>query len=200
MGDKETRVWEEANTWETDWWGSCVNTLGEETKQLVYANRMGLVTTPNASTPYRFDLGGISVLDIGGGPSSLLLKCENVTGKVVDPMSMPDWVKARYTAAGINYRQGKGEDITDTGFDECLCYNVLQHTENPEKIIDNAKRAAKIIRIFEWINTPVNVGHIHTLTEDSLNEWLGGEGKTELIREGGCNGLAYYGVFIGGGQ
>lgn len=190
--------WEEAQEWERSWWGACVNTYNEERKHFVYASKMGLSLSPNAKTQYRFDLNGISVLDIGGGPCSLLLKCENIKGKVIDPLPVPEWVKLRYESAGLDYEQIKGEDINETGYDEVFIYNVLQHTDNPEQIIQNARGAAKIIRIFEWINTPANIGHPQTLTAKNLNRWLGGEGKVEQMNEGGCVGLAYYGVFIGG--
>jgi len=32
--------WQKAQRWEKDWWGNCTNTFGEETKQLLYANRI----------------------------------------------------------------------------------------------------------------------------------------------------------------
>jgi len=73
----EGSVWQQAQEWEFGWWGNCVNTYGEETKQLLYAARMGLTAFHDGKSPFNFDLGGASVLDIGGGPSSLLLKCTN---------------------------------------------------------------------------------------------------------------------------
>lgn len=193
--------WEKAQKWEKDWWGNCVNTFGEETKQLLYANRMGLVQIPNASTPFRFDLGGISVLDIGGGPVSLLLKCENVKGMVLEPLTFPAWIKARYKAAGIDFAVGKGEQADGLmngfdKFDEVWIYNVLQHCENPQKVIQNVRKVGKVIRLFEWIDTPTNEGHPHALTEKELNKWLKGEGKVEELKgQNTCFGKCYYGVF-----
>ena len=82
------------------------------------------------------------------------------------------------------------------GFDEAWIYNVLQHTENPKKVIENAQRVANTIRIFEWVNTGINIGHIHNLTESKLNEWLGGYGKVETFNgQWNCYGKAYYGIF-----
>ena len=80
-------------------------------------------------------------------------------------------------------------------FDECWIYNVLQHCDVPRKIIQNARKASKLIRIFEWIETGTNEGHIHDLTEKDLNKWLKGEGKVEQLNESGCVGQAYYGIF-----
>ena len=193
------QTWQQAQEWEEEWWGNCINTYSEETKQFLYAQKMGLITSPIIKTPYRFDLGGISVLDIGGGPCSLLLKCENVIGTVFDPLSIPIWVGKRYEAAGINLGQCKGEDITKGQiilgkYDEVWIYNVLPHCENPKKIIENAQKIGKLIRIFEWIDTPIGKGHPSSLNEKDLNEWLGGEGRVENLT-GICHGRAYYGVF-----
>lgn len=189
-------TWNNAQEWERQWWGTCQNTYGEEQKQLLYANRMGLRPYHDGRSPYNFDLKGASVLDIGGGPVSLLLKCTNFFGFVADPCRYPDWVHARYASAGIDYAQEAGEIIDFQGFDEVWLYNVLQHTQDPEKIIRNAQRAGRIIRIFEWIETRINEGHPHSFTEQQLNGWLGGEGKTETLNgQANCWGKCYYGIF-----
>lgn len=189
--------WETAQKYEQNWWGTCVNTLYEEQKQLVYADKMGLERKGNEKTPYIYDSEGASVIDIGGGACSILLKCVNFKDAfVVDPLDMPEWVKQRYNAAGITFINAKGEDfISDKEYDETWIYNVLQHTENPQEVILKAKKNSKIIRIFEWIDTPISDGHIHTLTEKKLNNWLNGYGKVENINKNGCKGKAYYGIF-----
>lgn len=192
-------TWNEAQEWERQWWGSCQNTYGEETKQLLYANRMGLRPHHDGRSPYNFDLNGRSVLDIGGGPVSLLLKCTNFKeAYVADPCDYPYWVQLRYEDAGIEYWHVSGETVPTepNEFDEVWLYNVLQHTQDPEKIIRNAQRAGRIIRIFEWINTHINEGHPHSFTERQLNEWLGGEGKVEVLNgQANCYGRCYYGIF-----
>lgn len=188
--------WEKAQEWERDWWGACHNTYGEEQKQLLYANRMGLQTFHDSKSPFNFDLNDISVLDIGGGPVSILLKCTNFSrARVIDSLAFPDWVLARYELARIEFERGQGEHLDETGWDECWIYNVLEHTERPELIIQNARKAAKLIRIFQWIDTGLSAGHLHSLSETQLNDWLDGEGKVELINRGECRGKAYYGIF-----
>jgi hypothetical protein len=189
-------MWANAQEWETSWWGNCTNTYGEEMKQLLYADRMGLKTFHDGKSPFNVDMKRAKVLDIGGGPTSLLLKCVNVYGTVVDPMTMPAWVESRYDAASISLLRMKGENIKSALFDECWMYNVLQHTENPEKVVGNARQAAKLIRIFEWIDTPTNEGHPHSLTKELLDGWLHGEGKVEQFTgQYTCTGKAYYGIF-----
>jgi len=186
--------------WEKNWWSTCQNTYGEEFKQLLYANRMGLKFFHNGKSPYNIDMKGLKVLDIGGGCVSLLLKCVNVKGKVIDPCNYPQWTLSRYKLAGIEFEKKRGEDIHEIGYDEVLIYNVLQHTDNPGKVIHKAKQAGKIIRLFEWIDTRKTEGHPHILTEEKLNKWLGGTGKVEqLTGQSTCKGKCYYGIFKGRG-
>lgn len=198
-----TQTWEEAQKWEQEWHGTCVNSLNEELKQLVYAKKMGIKFTPDAKTPYNIDIEGKSILDIGGGAYSLLLKASNFSRAIVaEPIDHPEWVMKRYEAANIKFWNIPGEEIAFPPeadpldkYDEVWMYNVLQHTKDPEKIIQNIKKMGKLLRIFEWVDTPVTSGHLHTLTEANLNAWIGGEGKVEYVREFGCVGKCYYGIF-----
>lgn len=188
--------WKEAQEWEREWHGTCQNSYGEEEKQLLYAEKLGLKFFNNGKSSYNIDMHDVRVLDIGGGPCSLLLKCVNVRGVVVDPLSFPPWVRLRYEEAGIELLQQQGERLELNGFAECWIYNCLQHTEDPESVIANAHEAAKLIRIFEWIDTPANIGHPHSLSAQQLDEWLEGEGRIEQIAgAANCFGKAYYGIF-----
>ncbi len=185
---------------ESNWWGNCQNTLGEELKQLSYAKRMGLRFSHNGKSPYNIDGQGKKILDIGGGPVSLLLKYENVKGLVIDPCTYPDWIGERYNEANIGYITSTGEDfdVVNCGiYDEALIYNVLQHVKNPQQIIQNARKIAKVIRIFEWIENGVSEGHPNNLRASELDEWLGGTGKIEQIDENTARGLCYSGIFKG---
>lgn len=189
--------WKKAQQWEKDWWSDCTNTLTEEIKQITYAEKMGIELNFSYGKP-SIDLKGKNILDLGGGVVSLLLKCINKGDRcsVVDPLKMPGWVKYRYLTASIYLYNIPAEeaDFVENSFDEVWIYNCLQHTYNPKKIIRNAVKAGKMVRIFEWINTVKNEGHPQTLREDELNKWLHGNGKTEII-EGMSYSKAYYGVF-----
>ncbi len=189
--------WTNAQKWESSWWGNCVNTYQEETKQLVYAEKMGLRAEMIEGKFPVYTLGGASILDIGGGPVSILLKCKDSFGVVVDPCEYPAWVLKRYHEAKIRFFREKGEDFENGVYDEVWIYNVLQHCESPQKITKKAREASKIIRIFEWLETEPNEGHPHVLTEGKLNYWLGGEGKVEEINDRGCVGKCFYGIFKG---
>jgi len=192
---------QEHDQFERDWWGNCVNTFAEEVKQLTYANRMGLINAgvDGGYWPV-YDLQGKSIVDIGGGPVSMLLKAVGHHGSVViDPCDYPEWITDRYLDAGILFSKQRGEDITIKNYlcDEVWIYNVLQHTDSPETIIDNARRMASTVRLFEWIDIPAYLGHPQELKAQLLDEWLGGHGTVEEMNENGCVGRAYYGVFSG---
>lgn len=205
MDDTAEMTWADHQEWERRWHGDCTNSFSEENKQITYAYRMGLVNEPN---PYSgawpsYDLGGRSVVDLGGGPVSLLLKCRNRGDRsvgrsvVVDPCAYPEWVRARYAEAGIHLVRMAAEDLAiEVPLDEAWIYNVLQHTRDPELIAANARTVAGVVRVFEWIDTPPEPGHPHTLTAEALDAWFGGRGTVEQINENGCVGKAWYGVFL----
>lgn len=190
--------WDDHQNFEAGWWGNCVNTFGEETKQLTYAQRMGLRRINTDGHWPVYDLRGQSVLDLGGGPVSMLLKCVNLgRAVVVDPCAYPQWIGDRYAVAGIEYDRSPAEDfaVPEERIDECWIYNVLQHVQDPEKIVANAMASAKLVRIFEWIDLPPHLGHPHELKAFSLSRWLGAYGNVEHMNENGCVGRAFYGAF-----
>lgn len=182
-------AWQRHQEAEAAYWGDCRDTWGEERKHPVYAARMGLAFPP--------DVAGRSVLDLGGGPVSMLLRASGVSrATVVDPCPYPDWVRERYARAGIHaLRMPAEEYVADTPFDECWLYNVLQHVIDPWEVVRVARASARLVRLFEWIDVPPSIGHPHTLHRELLDLWLGGHGTVEPLDEHGCVGLAYYGVF-----
>ena len=188
---------EEHEKFEREFWGTCVNTFEEDRKHYVYAHFMGVKLSSRAD--FYFDAPAERILDIGGGPTSMLLKLKGLSkGKVVDPLHYPDWTRTRYAYVNIDVDVKDGEDVDEEPgqWDEVWIYNVLQHTHDPQRIIDNAKRAAPVLRIFEWIDIPPHPGHPHMLTETNLNSWIGGTGCTTFLDNvSGCTGRAYYGVF-----
>lgn len=180
-------------TWETkvqrfeaNWWGDCANTYGEESKQIAYARVMDLDpgTWRGGDHWPIWDFEGKKVLDIGGGPSSMLLKSRFATGVVVDPCPYPGWVEERYKAHGVEYVVQPAEEFLpgepDQYFDLALTYNCLQHTMDPEAIVRGMRRVAKEVRIFEWVDLAPHPGHPHELHARELAEWLG-EGKSRHV-------------------
>lgn len=193
------KSWDKTQPMERRWWGNCVNTYDEEGKQQVYATKMG-IRRFHCNGRYQFPMDGKSVVDIGGGPVSMLLKCTNVRGTVVDPFAYPAWVKARYLTAGIQLLNVKAEDLRETGWDEAWVYNLLEHVDDPAQVAANARRAGRVLRVFDWLGTQPQGPHRHTLTKDMLDELYHGCGTVEWLDEGECRGTAYHGVFTGDNQ
>ena len=184
---------------EVQWWGDCTNTFSEENKQLVYAHQMNLVQTSLGEKWPVYDLGGKNVVDIGGGPVSMLLKCINrgPNCTVIDPGYYPEWTVARYEHAGIRVVRAGGEEPIDGQFDEAWMYNCLQHTVDPEQIIKNARAAARVIRVAEWVEAGESLGHPHELHASVMDSWLDGVGTVTVLNQNGCHGQMYAGVFRG---
>jgi len=192
-------IWKESQKWESNWWGECTNTYNEETKQYIYAQKMGLNEfKKDWYGRIGWDFGDKKILDVGGGPVSILLKSNAKQRTVVDPCKYPDWVGYRYAEANIFYLKKAFEDIdfkSQRKFDISFCYNVLQHVKNPQQVIEKMKKYSKEIRIFEWVNMPSEDGHPHILLEKDLNKWLKGQGKVERLNQYPCIGDAYFGIF-----
>jgi hypothetical protein len=186
---------------EANYWGDCCCTIEEEIKQQVYAPLMGLQLCGYRLQDHRRkaqDKAPLRVIDIGGGPVSLLLKANfPVTGSlVVDPLPYPDWTAARYASKGISVYRMEGEAIVGLGwelsqFDEAWIYNCLQHVRDPALIIRNALSVAPVLRLFEWIDIPAHPGHPQCLTREALDKWTGSRGFVCRLDERGCHGTGY---------
>jgi hypothetical protein len=175
---------------EKSYWSDCTNTFDEDQKHYVYAKYMGL-----EQVHYSFDVNNKSILDIGGGPTSMLLKTVNLKkGKVCDPLNFPNWIYERYNIKNIEYQLIEGEEVNEQGWDEVWIYNCLQHTNDPAAIIKNALRAAKILRIFEWVDIPPHEGHPQMITKEFLDSVIECPGETVQLAENGCFGKAYYNI------
>lgn len=174
---------------EKTFWGNCENTFHEETKQLEYAKYMGLDVVNTGAQTIIGGMAGKRILDIGGGPVSLLLKTPLLKrAKVIDPLQYPTWIYHRYDAANIEWQIQYGEYILeeDNSFDEVWIYNVLQHTRNPEEIISRAKKIAPVIRMFEWIDIKPYPGHPQELTKKRLDAALNADGRTAVVENTNC--------------
>lgn len=167
--------WQSEQAFEQGWWDDCRNTFGEQAKHITYARKMGLLPFNDGGRWPLINTHGLKILDIGGGPVSMLLECQDLDrAVVVDPCAYPQWTVDRYNSVGIELVRMPAEDYEpDELFDEVWCYNVLQHTADPEAIVAMMRRSAKLIRIFEWIDFEPSPGHPHKLTWDTVASWLG---------------------------
>lgn len=183
--------------------GNCTNTYNEERKQFVYAEHMGIELIRDVDgAPVALKRPANRILDIGGGPVSMLLKCDGLGyGAVVNPIDYPGWTKTRYFAAGIQPYVARGEDIHELElglFDEVWIYNCLQHVDNPSAILKNAMAHAPTVRLFEWIDIPAHAGHPHMITEKFIDEAFGHRAIIKVMHHhgrSGCYGRAITAVY-----
>ena len=158
--------WEQSQEWERAWWLNNPSLHPEEQQKNTLISKLLLINGP--------DLEGKSIIDIGCGPFSLLLNVKQHTEKpaqrvALDPNNYGE-LDSKYALAGIERSYVKGEDISHhLNFDEAWIYNVLQHVEDPIRVLNNAVNIAKRVRIFEWINVPPYTGHLHQLSEGVLD-------------------------------
>jgi hypothetical protein len=112
------------------------------------------------------DLVGKKILECGGGCYPASYFCVGLKKIInVEPLydKFPDSVKQKLLSKKIESISVPFEDYnTKTKFDEVWFFNVLQHVRDPIMQIENAKKIAKTIRVFEPINTPVNNEHPHS--------------------------------------
>lgn len=178
---------------EKRYWGLCTNTFDEDQKHFTYAPLMNLRVVQY----WIQDMEGKRILDIGGGPTSMLLKTWDIKeGRVYDPISWPSWVQQRYASVNISLVEKGGEELFETGWDEVWIYNCLQHVVDPHLIVKNAMKAAKVLRMFEWINIPPHIGHPHMLIKEELESWIGQYGYvTNIAGDDSAYGHAFHGAF-----
>ena len=124
---------------------------------------------------------------------------------VVDPCQWPASVHRRYRNYDINFLRAAGEDLDKCHlrqFDEVWIYNVLQHVQDPEKVIANAlARIAPggVLRMFEWLYIPADNCHPHVLTPELLLNALQGCCIVKVglphLKEFWSDATAFTGVF-----
>lgn len=200
--------WAKAQRHEAEYWGDCLGMTawGEFYKQTMYGREMGLFTDFGDGHG-ELNMEGLSVLDIGGGPVSMTLRCyNNADLVVVDPLDWPASVHRRYGRHGIRFIKQSGEmvDLIDGlgMFDEVWLYNVLQHVDDPAKVLRNAKARVRPhgwLRIFEWMWIPADDCHPHVLTPELILNNLAGMRISKIVlpklNECWCNATALAGVF-----
>ncbi len=184
-------LWTEVQRHEADYWGNCLGmrAWGEFVKQEMYGREMGLFDA-YGNGDGELVMRGKSVLDVGGGPMSMTLRCWDASHLVVvDPCNWPASVERRYRNYGIQFIREAGEELDKLAlsteqYDEVWVYNVLQHTQEPQIVVNNAvARVARggVLRIFEWLNIPADECHPHVLTSEWLLNALTGT-RVERIR------------------
>ncbi len=161
--------WQGCQLYERESWGKDVYLTpdnGEVVKQNTYAHYMGLTDSDRFDA---IDAKEKSILDVGCGPVSLLLRTKNAKRKVgVEPLHYGDDIDEFFKKNDVELIHLPAErmDFKEKEFDEAWMYNCLQHVKSPDQILDNMMKSAKILRIFEWLDIPAHPGHPHMFTTE----------------------------------
>lgn len=167
MSEISYNDWLLCQKYELSAWGSHISEeskKNEGIKQNIYIKHMGVVD----EYTYDLNLNNKSVIDIGGGPISILLRCSNFKkAVVVEPLFYSIDVELEYKSKSIDLWKMPAENlITTEHFDEVWIYNCLQHTMSPSKILKSVNQLGDIVRIFEWIDIEPHEGHPHKLSKE----------------------------------
>lgn len=107
------------------------------------------------------DLKRKSIIEIGPADYPALEYCENYSQSfVIEPMPSSHLANL-IEDKPIKLITEKAEGFKFPECDEVWFMNVLQHVQDPVKIINNAKKSAKLIRFFEPINYSTDKMHLH---------------------------------------
>ncbi len=119
------------------------------------------------------DLKGKSIIEVGPADYPALEYCINYSKcYVIEPMPSSHLANL-IIGKPIKLITEKAESFKFPECDEVWFMNVLQHVQNPDKIINNAKKSAKLIRFFEPINYPTDKMHLHKFSLDWFKKHFG---------------------------
>lgn len=153
------REWEEAQAWERSWWSERTPEQIEHEKNLHIPEMRELQPTPEVKT-----------IDIGSGPVSILHDLVFGEGSTaLDPLTFDEKFEKEYEYDGIARLRIQVErlnPIEHGKFDQGLCYNVLQHVQNPERAIQAMVTTCNVVRLIEPTGLAPSAGHPHTITTE----------------------------------
>ena len=88
---------------------------------------------------------GKKILDVGCGTGGFLVEAKRKRANVIGLEPERQAVEICLAKGLKDIKQGKGENLPYHGhyFDIVYCYTVLEHTENPEKVISEMVRVTK---------------------------------------------------------
>jgi len=115
------------------------------------------------------DLKNKSVLEIGPAFYPALFSVQTKESHVIEPLfdQFPEEIKNIYNFKKINVFKNMAEELDKLNIkvDEIWIFNLLQHVQDPEKILINSYSVSSVVRIFEPIDWPTDICHPHTFSK-----------------------------------
>lgn len=123
------------------------------------------------------ETANLTVLDVAAGPLSLLLDYPARRATALDPLDFGSYETA-YEQASIERVRTRAEEYAPgRQWDEVWMYNCLQHVWRPAIVLAHITHWARSrIRVFEWVEQPTSVVHLHTLHREEIAGVLWGNG------------------------
>lgn len=122
-----------------------------------------------------FDLGGLSICEIGPADFPALAHCKNYSPSIIIEPMPSVLLMNQIDGNNITLIDKPLEDIkTMRVCSEVWLFNVMQHIKDPDVFINKCKDIAHLrIRFFEPINYPTSVYHPHSFSFDDYLRWFG---------------------------
>lgn len=145
------------------------------------------------------DLKGKSVIEIGPGRIAALLFCTNHKLSFVLEPTEYEGVAHLYEKENLLVFKKTAEEIDLPRVDEVWLFNLLQHVQDPDLLINKCKEVAKVIRFFEPVDLPTNLEHPFSFSMDDFKGYFGDCVKEYAANQGieGFHGArCAYGVYL----
>lgn len=138
----------------------------------------------------------VSTTDYGCGPQSLLLETPGDAPAIaVDPLRFTDEDERAYERAGVTRAYVGAEDYSGPKTEEGWMYNCLQHTKDWRAALTNAlTHTTRTFRMYEWVNVPTDMLHLHTLRKHELMSVCEAHGFAQIKSTSGDYGRIGYGI------
>jgi hypothetical protein len=119
------------------------------------------------------DLKQKSIAEIGCARISSLFFCNNYSKSyVIEPTHYPEADKY-YEGKDIVKIYERAEVCKFPKVDEVWMFNLLQHVQNPDLLIEKCKQNSKVIRFFEPIDYEINEQHPFKFSFDDFKNYFG---------------------------
>jgi hypothetical protein len=120
-----------------------------------------------------FDQKGKTIIEIGPADVPAMFYCRGYEkGHIIEPMPS-EILQKLVQHLPIDLYETPAEHMTFPKVDEIWLLNVLQHTMDPDLIIEKCKDAAKVVRFFEPINDHIDVCHLHSFSLEFFQKHFG---------------------------
>lgn len=193
--------WQIAQAYEKNWWSSKANELDLEFYERFARN------VESAVAPYIVLGTDMYILEIGSGAAGIITFMKSNKRYAIDPLENVYTSIEKFSSArdkNVKYQQAKAEELPfgNSMFDFIIMDNVLDHCEDPIKVLSEMKRVLKTNGIIYFRQNTyhfwgkiirkaielfrIDKGHPHTFLKSELKKlFISNKMKILLFNESG---------------